>query len=125
MIHSTKYNVKFSLPLLSSGLMWITQRNPSISPICLSTLSLRAQKAYCHCIDDRKLNNTQVFQVPKANFAITAGKPKTFTKQSDHGRVCEERTRITSICKIKCMTYISQRARVNLVSLGHSHTLLP
>jgi hypothetical protein len=64
-------------------------------------------QAYCHCIDDRKLNNTQVFQVPKANFAITAGKPKVFTKQSDHGRVCGEQISITLNCKIKCMTCIS------------------
>ncbi|GAB7326662.1 hypothetical protein MBLNU13_g10622t2 [Cladosporium sp. NU13] len=28
----------------------------------------------------------QVFQIPNTNFAITAGEPKIFTKQSDHGR---------------------------------------
>jgi hypothetical protein len=41
------------------------------------------------------LNNTQVFQVPKANFAITAGEPKIFTKQSDHGRVSRNQARAT------------------------------
>lgn len=44
-------------------------------------------KAVCHCLDDRKINNWQVHQVPKANFSITQGEPKVYTKTSDHGNV--------------------------------------
>ncbi|RDW75502.1 hypothetical protein BP6252_06644 [Coleophoma cylindrospora] len=41
--------------------------------------------AICYCHDDRKINNFAVFQVPKANFSITQGEPKVYTKKSDHG----------------------------------------
>ncbi|KAH8698764.1 Mss4-like protein [Talaromyces proteolyticus] len=41
--------------------------------------------AVCYCHDDRKINNFQVFQIPKANFAVSQGEPKVYTKKSDHG----------------------------------------
>ncbi|SPQ20732.1 0b523c81-3bca-4b37-bc8f-338625e785c8 [Thermothielavioides terrestris] len=31
------------------------------------------------------MNNVQVFQIPKANFTVTQGEPKVYTKVSDHG----------------------------------------
>ena len=44
-------------------------------------------KAICYCHDDRKMSNTQVFQVPKSAFKVTKGQPKVYTKVSDHGNV--------------------------------------
>ncbi|KAH8659785.1 Mss4-like protein [Xylariales sp. PMI_506] len=41
--------------------------------------------AVCHCHDDRKINNFAVFQIPVANFTVTQGEPKVYTKKSDHG----------------------------------------
>ncbi|KAI7786191.1 hypothetical protein LA080_004575 [Diaporthe eres] len=44
-----------------------------------------AYTAICYCHDDRKINNFTVYQVPKKNFSVTQGKPKIYTKTSDHG----------------------------------------
>ncbi|KAK5737124.1 hypothetical protein LTR17_006907 [Elasticomyces elasticus] len=41
--------------------------------------------AICYCNDDRKMSNTQTFQIPQDNFKVTAGQPKTWEKVSDHG----------------------------------------
>ena len=40
--------------------------------------------ALCHCLDDRKMSNTQVWQIPSSKFSVTAGEPKVWTKVSDH-----------------------------------------
>jgi hypothetical protein len=69
------------------------------------------------------LNNTQVFQIPKANFAITAGEPKSFTKQSDHGRVSRNQAKIATGQHALFMLY--KRCRIDLVSPGYPHTFLP
>jgi hypothetical protein len=75
-------------------------------------------QAFCHCTDDRKLNNTQVFQIPKAQFSITAGEPKIFTKQSDHGRVSGEANKLTSMnCIVSSKLQTLSRA-ASLVSLA-------
>ncbi|KAI6085673.1 Mss4-like protein [Hypoxylon rubiginosum] len=42
-------------------------------------------RAICYCHDDRKMAMTQVYQVPKENFKVVQGEPKTYTKVSDHG----------------------------------------
>ncbi|KAI1780813.1 Mss4-like protein [Hypoxylon cercidicola] len=55
-------------------------------------------RAICYCHDDRKMANTQIFQVPKDSFSVTQGEPKTYTKVSDHG------TRITNHFCATCGT---------------------
>jgi hypothetical protein len=44
-------------------------------------------KGLCHCHDCRKISGYPlVFGIPKANFKVTSGEPRKFTKVSDSGR---------------------------------------
>ncbi|KAI2632550.1 Mss4-like protein [Hypomontagnella submonticulosa] len=42
-------------------------------------------RAICYCHDDRKISNTQIYQVLKTSFKVTKGQLKTYTKVSDRG----------------------------------------
>ncbi|OTA85285.1 hypothetical protein M434DRAFT_36167 [Hypoxylon sp. CO27-5] len=66
-------------------------------------------RAICYCYDDRKMANIQVFQALKSSFSVAKGKPKTYTKVSDHGH------KITNHFCATCGTamYRSGGAKIN------------
>ncbi|KAK3113294.1 hypothetical protein LTR53_009544 [Teratosphaeriaceae sp. CCFEE 6253] len=47
--------------------------------------SSRNARQSASATDDRKMPDTQVWQIPQANFSIDAGELKTYSKVSDHG----------------------------------------
>lgn len=52
-------------------------------------MPLTLAQSICHCLDDRKITGSlfsTVFTIPKSNFTITTGTPKSITKISDHGK---------------------------------------